>query len=62
MVVVDTAYKKISSSEAHKRVQTSPLFEGRPMRVAHRMADLKAAMLGGQLQRHGDGGSAVLTG
>lgn len=51
VVVVDTGYKKVSSSEAHKRVQASPLFEGRPTRAAQRIRDLKKAMLEGNFQK-----------
>jgi len=51
VAVIDTGFKKVSSSEAHKRVQTSPLFEGRPARAAQRMADLKAALNTGNYQR-----------
>ena len=47
VAVLDTGYKKISSSEAHKRVQTSPLFEGRPGRAQSRMTALKAALVAG---------------
>ncbi|MFX5793895.1 hypothetical protein ABTD98_22770, partial [Acinetobacter baumannii] len=51
VAVLDTGFKKISSSEAHRRVQTSPLFEGRPARAAQRQKDLKAALAAGDFQR-----------
>jgi len=47
VAVLDTGYKKISSSEAHKRVQSSPLFEGRPLRAQQRITALKAALANG---------------
>lgn len=43
VVVVTSAKKKVSSSEAHRRVVTSPLFTGRPERAEARLADLLAA-------------------
>ncbi|MGZ3686179.1 MAG: diphosphomevalonate/mevalonate 3,5-bisphosphate decarboxylase family protein [Bdellovibrionota bacterium] len=51
VAVLDTGFKKISSSEAHRRVQSSPLFEGRPARASQRQKDLKAALAAGQFQR-----------
>ncbi len=51
VAVLDSGYKKISSSEAHKRVQSSPLFEGRPMRAQQRIAALKAALANGDFQK-----------
>ncbi len=51
VVVVDTGYKKISSSEAHKRVPASPLFADRPARVTRRMEELKRAMREGNFRR-----------
>jgi diphosphomevalonate decarboxylase len=51
VAVVDTGFKKVSSSEAHKRVRTSPLFEGRPMRATQRTLALKSALAEGNLQR-----------
>jgi diphosphomevalonate decarboxylase len=51
VAVLDTSFKKISSSEAHKRVQSSPLFEGRPARAEKRQGDLKAALAAGNFQR-----------
>lgn len=47
VAVLDSGFKKVSSSEAHRRVQTSPLFEGRPARVRQRMEELKQAMAAG---------------
>lgn len=51
VAVLDTGFKKISSSEAHKRVQSSPLFEGRPARAEKRQADIKEALRTGNYQR-----------
>ncbi len=51
VAVIDTGYKKISSSEAHQRVRTSPLFEGRPARATQRTIDLKAALQSGNFKR-----------
>ena len=50
VAVVDSAFKKVSSSEAHKRVQTSPLFEGRVARAGARMKELKSALASGNFQ------------
>ncbi len=44
---VSTAKKQVSSSEAHRRVVTSLLFDGRPLRAKRRLDDLlKADSLG----------------
>ncbi|HEY8279605.1 MAG TPA: diphosphomevalonate decarboxylase [Bdellovibrionota bacterium] len=51
VAVIDAGSKKISSSEAHKRVQTSPLFDGRPLRAGQRMQSLKKAMAEGNFQQ-----------
>ncbi len=40
LILVDSSVKKISSSEAHKRVKTSPLFAGRPQRAEIRLETL----------------------
>lgn len=40
VVVVESSIKEVSSSDAHKRVTTSPLFQGRPQRAEHRLANL----------------------
>lgn len=40
VVVVESEVKAVSSSEAHKRVTTSPLFQGRPERAEERLAHL----------------------
>lgn len=40
VVVVESSKKKVSSSEAHRRVVTSPLFNGRIGRAEMRLADL----------------------
>lgn len=51
VAVIDTGYKKVSSSEAHKRVQSSPLFEGRPARARARQEAIKAALAAGDYKR-----------
>ena len=51
VAVIDTGYKKVSSSEAHKRVQSSPLFEGRPSRARARQEALKAALASGEYKK-----------
>lgn len=51
VAVIDTGYKKVSSSEAHKRVQTSPLFEGRAGRARARQEAIKLAMAGGDYRK-----------
>jgi diphosphomevalonate decarboxylase len=51
VAVIDTGFKKISSSAAHQRVQTSPLFEGRAARAVKRQSDIKAALAQGDFQR-----------
>lgn len=51
VAVIDTGYKKVSSSEAHRRVQTSPLFEGRPARARSRQDALKAALAAGDYRK-----------
>jgi diphosphomevalonate decarboxylase len=40
VVVVESSKKKVSSSEAHRRVVSSPLFNGRIARAEMRLADL----------------------
>lgn len=39
-VIVEASKKEVSSSEAHKRVTTSPFFGGRPERAEHRLEQL----------------------
>lgn len=51
VAVVDGGYKKVSSSEAHKKVRTSALFNGRVERAQNRLGKLEAAMKEGNLQR-----------
>ena len=51
VAVIDSGFKKISSSEAHKRVQASALFEGRPERASTRQREIKTAMASGDLKR-----------
>ena len=45
VVVVESGYKKVSSSEAHLKIKSSPLFLGRPERAAIRMEAAKKALL-----------------
>lgn len=49
VIVVDETKKAVSSSEAHRRVVTSALFEGRPERAEARVRDLIAALKEGRL-------------
>ncbi len=51
VAVLDTGFKKVSSSEAHRRVQTSPLFEGRAARARQRQVDIKNALATGDFRR-----------
>jgi diphosphomevalonate decarboxylase len=51
VAVLDTGFKKISSSEAHKRVQASPLFAERPARAQQRMLALKEALAKGDYKK-----------
>lgn len=44
VIVVENEKKEVSSSEAHKLVTTSPLFEGRPERAERRLAELMQAL------------------
>jgi diphosphomevalonate decarboxylase len=44
VVVVDQEIKAVSSSEAHRRVTSSRLFEGRPERADQRVRELVAAL------------------
>lgn len=50
VAVMESGFKKVSSSEAHKRVQTSPLFHGRIERATSRMAKLEAALATGDFK------------
>lgn len=51
VAVMDGGYKKVSSSEAHRRVQTSPLFQGRVARATTRLVALENAMKEGNYRR-----------
>lgn len=42
-IVISHEHKSISSSEAHRRVKTSPRFEDRPRRAAHHLQQLLSA-------------------
>ena len=44
LILIDSGKKKISSSLAHKKVLTSPLFKNRPERATKRMNALKSAL------------------
>ncbi len=44
VIVVESEAKAVSSSEAHKRVVTSPLFHGRIERAERRLADLMSLL------------------
>jgi diphosphomevalonate decarboxylase len=44
VVVVDQEIKAVSSSEAHRRVTTSRLFQGRPERAEQRVSELVGAL------------------
>ncbi|MBS1964045.1 MAG: hypothetical protein JST04_17665 [Bdellovibrionales bacterium] len=48
VVVVSAGEKKVGSSEAHRRVRTSPHWEGRTIRAANRYADLRRALARGE--------------
>jgi diphosphomevalonate decarboxylase len=48
VIVVESGKKIVSSSQAHSRVPTSALFEGRPERAEKRLAELIAAFRGEQ--------------
>lgn len=47
VAVMDEGFKKVSSSEAHRRVPTSPLFSGRVARASERLAKLEEALTAG---------------
>lgn len=47
VAVMDGGYKKVSSSEAHKRVPTSPLFQGRVERASKRLERIEKAFTTG---------------
>jgi diphosphomevalonate decarboxylase len=51
VAVLETGFKKVSSSQAHQKVRTSPLFEGRGARVQKRMQELKAALATGDFKK-----------
>ena len=51
VAVVDSGWKKISSSEAHQRVRTSPLFPGRAERARERMKELQISLSTGDFKR-----------
>jgi diphosphomevalonate decarboxylase len=49
VVLIDSGVKSVSSSDAHARVKTSPLWEGRVARVTQRLKLLRAALAAGDL-------------
>jgi diphosphomevalonate decarboxylase len=51
VVVVEEQKKQVSSSEAHERVITSPLFAGRPMRAEQRLSELVAELSNARTDR-----------
>lgn len=51
VAVFESGYKKVSSSQAHQRVRTSPLFAERGARVQKRFEGLKAALAQGDFQK-----------
>lgn len=50
VLLVSDQQKKVSSSEAHARVKTSPLWENRPERVAQRLIQMKQALSEGDVR------------
>ena len=48
LILKNAPYKKISSSEAHQRVRTSPLFAGRAERAQKRLSKLLRALKAGR--------------
>ncbi|MGK5088119.1 hypothetical protein WDW86_11225 [Bdellovibrionota bacterium FG-2] len=48
VILVSRAKKAVSSSEAHSRVKSSPLWLGRSERASKRASDIRAALLSGQ--------------
>ncbi len=51
VAVMDGGFKKVSSSDAHRRVQSSPLFEGRVDRAQKRMREITGALSEGHFQK-----------
>ncbi len=51
VAVIDSGFKKVSSSEAHQRVRTSPLFQDRVPRAQKRLALLETALQEGSFRR-----------
>ena len=47
VIVVSSEAKAISSSEAHLKVRSSPLWNGRPERANRRVVELRAALMSG---------------
>jgi diphosphomevalonate decarboxylase len=50
VLVVSEAEKRVSSSQAHLRIKTSPLWEGRVARVEERLVSLRKALEQGNLR------------
>ncbi len=51
VILISDQAKSVSSSQAHARVKTSPLWKDRPQRAAARLAQLEAALEAGDLPR-----------
>ncbi len=51
VVVLDAGFKKVSSSQAHTRVKSSPLFAGRTDRSVQRMQESLSALASGDFKR-----------
>jgi diphosphomevalonate decarboxylase len=51
VILVSAEAKAVSSSEAHARVKTSPLWNGRVERAEQRVVELQGALLAGDLAR-----------
>jgi diphosphomevalonate decarboxylase len=51
VILVSSEVKTVSSSEAHRRVKSSPLWEGRPERANERCAGVLEALKSGDLHR-----------
>lgn len=50
VAVMDSGFKKVSSSEAHQRVKTSPLFSNRVPRASDRLKKMEAAFASGDFK------------
>lgn len=50
VVVVSAGEKSVGSTEAHRRVRTSPYWDGRPLRAGNRLRDLRNAVESGNFE------------